>query len=151
MRDAPFDVCIIGAGLAGSLIAHRLTAFGVRVICIEAGPRYDSNELIKKVSTLNSNNSLWSLDQEHPAKIFLDNSSTRPYPLEKICVKGVGGSTLAWLGTALRLHPHDFKMLSMFGIATDWPLDYLKLEPYYLEAEKLMGVAGADDNPWLSR
>jgi choline dehydrogenase-like flavoprotein len=32
----------------------------------------------------------------------------------------------------------------------DWPLDYAELEPFYVEAERLYGVQGADDNPFAS-
>jgi len=31
---------------------------------------------------------------------------------------------------------------------TDWPFSYAELEPYYAEAERLMGVAGDDSNPF---
>jgi choline dehydrogenase-like flavoprotein len=32
----------------------------------------------------------------------------------------------------------------------DWPISYADLEPYYVEAEQLYGVAGTDDNPYAS-
>jgi choline dehydrogenase-like flavoprotein len=32
----------------------------------------------------------------------------------------------------------------------DWPLSYAELEPYYVEAEQLYGVAGTTDNPYAS-
>lgn len=32
----------------------------------------------------------------------------------------------------------------------DWPFSYADLEPFYVEAETLYGVAGADDNPFAS-
>lgn len=33
----------------------------------------------------------------------------------------------------------------------DWPFGYDELEPFYVEAERLYGVQGADDNPYASR
>jgi len=33
-------------------------------------------------------------------------------------------------------------MKSRFGVAADWPIDYAELEPYYVRAEELVGVAG---------
>ncbi|HTF78305.1 MAG TPA: GMC family oxidoreductase, partial [Bradyrhizobium sp.] len=33
-------------------------------------------------------------------------------------------------------------MRTRFGVAADWPVDYGVLEPYYAEAEQLIGVAG---------
>lgn len=32
----------------------------------------------------------------------------------------------------------------------DWPFSYADLEPFYVEAERLCGVAGTDDNPFAS-
>jgi choline dehydrogenase-like flavoprotein len=34
------------------------------------------------------------------------------------------------------------RLRSRFGVGADWPLDYAALEPYYLQAERLIGVAG---------
>ena len=44
------------------------------------------------------------------------------------------------------------KMRSRFGVAADWPLDYAELEPYYVEAERIVGVAGpnGDTVRWRS-
>jgi quinoprotein glucose dehydrogenase len=42
-----------------------------------------------------------------------------------------------------RFSPEDFKQRSLFGVGTDWPIDYDTLDPFYQEAEVLMGVAGA--------
>ena len=41
-----------------------------------------------------------------------------------------------------RLHPDAMKMKSRFGVAADWPFDYAELEPFYVRAEALIGVAG---------
>lgn len=57
-------------------------------------------------------------------------------------VRGVGGTTLHFTGEAHRLHPRAMKMRSDFGVAGDWPMDYAELEPYYVQAEKVVGVAG---------
>src|SRR5205823_9266338 len=35
------DVIIVGAGISGALVADRLTAAGVKVLILEAGPRID--------------------------------------------------------------------------------------------------------------
>jgi choline dehydrogenase-like flavoprotein len=72
------------------------------------------------------------------------------YPLAGRRARGVGGSTLHWEGYALRLHADDFRLRTRHGIAHDWPLGYDHLEPYYGRAERALGVAGADDDPWAS-
>jgi ferredoxin len=68
-------------------------------------------------------------------------------------VRGIGGSTLHFTGESHRLHPAAMKMKTRFGVAADWPLDYAALEPYYVEAEQLIGVAGPPSQGarWRSR
>ena len=36
--DASHDVVVVGAGVAGALLAKRLTSSGLRVLVLEAGP-----------------------------------------------------------------------------------------------------------------
>jgi glucose dehydrogenase len=63
-----------------------------------------------------------------------------------------GGSSWHWLGTSLRLLPHDFKLQSTYnpsvpdaGKAYDWPFAYDDIEPWYGLAEHTIGVSGPDD------
>jgi choline dehydrogenase-like flavoprotein len=62
-----------------------------------------------------------------------------------------GGSSWHWLGTSLRLLPHDFKLQSTYnptvpdaGKAYDWPFSYDDIEPWYGVAEHTIGVSGPD-------
>jgi choline dehydrogenase-like flavoprotein len=68
-------------------------------------------------------------------------------------VRGVGGTTLHFTGESHRIHPDAMKMKSRFGVAADWPIDYAELEPFYAEAEELIGVAGpaSQGARWRSR
>jgi glucose dehydrogenase len=59
----------------------------------------------------------------------------------------VGGSTWTWRGNCPRFLPNDFLMKSKYGQAVDWPWDYAALEPYFVEAEKELGVA-CDHDEW---
>jgi choline dehydrogenase-like flavoprotein len=54
-----------------------------------------------------------------------------------------------WGGVTPRFSPEDFKQRSMFGVGTDWPISYEDLDPFYQEAEVLMGVAGEQGPPVL--
>ena len=40
------DVAIVGAGIAGALIASRLAAAGVKVVILEAGPRVQRGDAV---------------------------------------------------------------------------------------------------------
>lgn len=60
-------------------------------------------------------------------------------------VRGVGGSTLHYVGEAHRLHPDAMALKSRHGVGADWPFGYGELEPFYVEAERLVGVAGPEE------
>ncbi|WP_136688466.1 GMC family oxidoreductase [Halorhabdus amylolytica] len=143
------DVCVIGAGPAGALIAHRLAAASQEVVVLEAGPRFDPERRIEQMEDAlrpsHGRPDVWGMGGERDA---FTSSGERHYPLNHSRVKGVGGSTLHWQGMVMRLHERDFEVESRDGVGTDWPIDYDELRPYYAEAEAALGVAGASDNPF---
>ena len=67
---------------------------------------------------------------------------TGPDKFASTYIKVVGGTTWHWLGTCLRLVPHDFRLKSRYGQGVDWPISYGDLEPFYGEAEREIGVSG---------
>src|SRR5215475_11715304 len=142
------EVCIVGAGAAGGIIAFELARRGVSVVVLDSGPRHNFHERGEYVRRY--------LRHEDPWKTPLPNmdrhtvSGVTPFRLEERRVRGVGGSTLHWEGYTLRLHADDFRLRSRYGIADDWPISYDELEPYYARAEHAFGVAGGDDDPWAS-
>jgi choline dehydrogenase-like flavoprotein len=64
------------------------------------------------------------------------------WPLKTEYLRVVGGTTWHWAGIALRFTPNEFRLKSDLGIGKDWPISYEMLEPYYLDAEREMGVSG---------
>ena len=49
-----------------------------------------------------------------------------------------------------RMHPSDFRVRSLDGVADDWPIDYWTLEPFYDENDRMMGVSGLAGDPGVS-
>jgi choline dehydrogenase-like flavoprotein len=142
------DVCIVGAGAAGGLLARELTTHNISVVVLESGPRHDVARRGEYVRKYVRGYDPW----RHPL-LQIDRHTvggSPPYRLEGKRARGVGGSTLHWEGYALRLHADDFRMRSRHGLADDWPISYDELEPYYTAAEATLGVAGAADDPWAS-
>jgi glucose dehydrogenase len=142
------DVCIVGAGAAGGIMALELARRGVRVVVLESGPRHDPKRRGEYVRRY--------LRREDPWRTPLPGldrhtvGGTVLYALDGQRARGIGGSTLHWEGYALRLHADDFRLRSLYGIADDWPISYDDLEPYYGRAERALGVAGEADDPWAS-
>jgi choline dehydrogenase-like flavoprotein len=141
------DVCVIGAGPAGALIASQLASDGQRVVVLEAGPRFDRSnreQQMEEAIRPGDHGSVWEMGGDRDA---FSASGERYYPLNISRVKGVGGSTLHWQGMVMRLHPSDFDG----SHDTDdpaWPISYDDLRPYYADAERALGVAGDADNPF---
>ncbi|WP_336037542.1 GMC family oxidoreductase [Halobacterium yunchengense] len=143
------DVCVVGAGPAGGLVADRLAAEGHDVVVLEAGPRFDESDRLRRmerdIRPAHGPDSVWGMGGERDA---YESTGERFYPLNAARVKGVGGSTLHWQGMVMRLHEQDFELESATGVGADWPVDYDDLRPYYADAEAELGVAGASDNPF---
>ena len=143
------DVCVVGAGPAGALVARELASAGYEVVVLEAGPRFDRSadeqRLERSIRPAHDDLSVWGMGGERDA---YTSSGEWFYPLNQTRVKGVGGSTLHWQGMVMRLHESDFKRRTRDGVGRDWPISYEDLRPYYARAEEAFGVAGASDNPF---
>ena len=142
------DLCIVGAGPAGALIADRL-ASEFEVVVLDAGPRFEDESRLQRqeraIRPFFDRPAVWDSDPERDAH---SASGEWFYPLNHTRVKGIGGSTLHWQGMVMRLHEDDFNSGSERGVGPDWPIEYEDLRPYYADAEREIGVSGAEDNPF---
>jgi len=143
------DVCVVGAGPAGGIVADKLASQGYDVVVLEAGPRFDDADrerrMERSIRPAHGPDSVWEMGVPRDAYA---STGERHYPLNAARVKGVGGSTLHWQGMVMRLHEQDFNVESETGVGADWPIDYDDLRPQYAAAEEQLGVAGASDNPF---
>ena len=134
------DFCIIGTGAGGGVLAQRLASFGFSVVCLEAGPWHDSEK--DMVSDEGGSKSMYWEDiriigGSDPIEMGSNNSG-----------KGVGGGTVHYAGFCPRLHPSDFRVRTLDGVAVDWPITYEDLEPYYEQMEREYPISGPSPYPW---
>jgi glucose dehydrogenase len=137
------DVCIVGSGISAAMVADRLArTTSAKILVVEAGD--DTVPLANRAAArerfIRYGENPWGRDH-------LEGYDVEG-PLQSRSMQ-VGGLAMHWGGVTPRFSPEDFKQRSMFGVGTDWPISYDDLDPFYQEAEELMGVAGEQGPPDL--
>lgn len=150
-----YDVCIVGSGAGGGMAAHELTKAGAKVVMLEAGGWFDSEDF-----------AMFTWPYESPRR----GASTRLQPFGEFdaCFGGwdiegepytttegtkfdwfrgrmLGGRTNHWGRISLRFGPDDFRVKSIDGMGDDWPLSYEEISPYYDRIDRLIGVFGTNE------
>ena len=139
--DAGADLCIIGSGIAGMLLAERALAGGRRVLMLERGTELTFDDRRRQQShedPLPFNRAVHF--SPHEAQPVGPRTRGRRYAFQP--VYNLGGSTNHFYGNMPRMHPAHFESGAFGGASRRWPLSYAELEPYYLAAEKRLSVAG---------
>ncbi|MDJ0616466.1 MAG: GMC family oxidoreductase [Calothrix sp. MO_192.B10] len=157
-----YDVVIVGGGITGSIVAKQLANAKKSVLIVEAGTGGDIKysgylKFLHKYyrSTAKIPNAPYPKNPNAPEPTVLDPTPIQPghpsdkgyfvqmgpLPFRSSYTTYLGGTTLHWLGTALRMLPDDFAIHRRYGVGRDWPITYEELRPYYEMAEKELGVS----------
>ena len=135
-RAIESDVCIVGSGISAAMVADRLArATAASIVVVEAG-----DETVPLAQRLAARERFLAYGESPWGKDHLDGYEIEG-PLQSRSMQ-VGGLAMHWGAVTPRFSPDDFTHHSTFGVGTDWPITYDDLEPYYQQAEELMGVAG---------
>jgi len=138
----PVDVCIVGSGAGGAVLARELAHAGLSVVVIEAGPWLHTQEDFY-------NDELKMLDGRLDWDDLRITTGKDPLELGRVNTgRAVGGTTVHYTAVTLRLHEEDFELKTREGLALDWPITYKELEPYYRRVEKYLAVSGPRHFPW---
>jgi len=128
------DVCLVGAGAAGGILAEKLAQNGMSVVLLEAGPNWSKDEI--KNDELELEKWLWPWSRKLGGE----------YPVLPFTGIGVGGTTRIYAGISMRARPNDFASRSKRGFGVDWPIGYQDLLSHYEEIEEKIGVQGSIEN-----
>jgi choline dehydrogenase-like flavoprotein len=144
------DVLIIGSGAsAGPFACHLSSARGLRIVCLEQGgwvgkPPAGAGEAAGQRKRLVTPPAPQQGVRSFPDGYPYDYSESYWQP---ILGNAVGGATIHYGAVWARLHPSDFVVHSIDGVADDWPISYWDLAPYYDMNDRKVGVAGVAGNP----
>jgi choline dehydrogenase-like flavoprotein len=158
-----YDAIVVGSGISGGWAAKELTERGLRVLMLERGKNVEhikdyhnatkapweyphrggrTKEMerhypnLKRSRSLNEKNlDWWASDEESPYTEVKRFDWYRGYH--------VGGRSLMWGRCSFRLSDLDFSANVREGIATDWPIRYAEIAPWYSHAERFAGIAGS--------
>ena len=158
-----FDAIVVGSGISGGWAAKELTERGLRVLLLERGKNIehvkdyanarkapweyphrggrtremvDAYPVLKRDYPLNEKNlDWWASDKDSPYTEVKRFDWYRGYH--------VGGRSLTWGRQSYRLSDFDFEANVKEGVATDWPIRYADLAPWYDHVERHAGIAGS--------
>ena len=141
--NASADLCIVGSGIAGMMLAERAIAAGRRVLMIERGTAMSHGDRLRQGShddPLPFNRSPVRVPHEPPPR-GPRTRWDRDYPYWP--VNNLGGCTNSFFGNMPRWHPTHFDQEAFAGgVSRQWPIRYADLEPFYLRAEHRLAISG---------
>lgn len=142
------DVLIVGSGASGAAVAWSLADTRMRILCLEQGDWIRSTDFptngrdweARRFGDFDISPNRRGRDTDYPVN---DDASI----MKVANFNGVGGGTVIYTAHWPRMHPSDFKVKSLDGVADDWPVDYWALERFYEENDRMMGVSGLAGDP----
>ncbi len=162
-RLAPTDVVVVGVGAAGGIAALRLARAGLRVVGLEAGPRVAAPDFVMDEieNDIRNRHGAVKVNGEIPTwrpRADVDSTTGAAGRTIGRMVNGVGGGSIHYAGQHFRFAPWHFRLrsesIARYGAgalppdctATDWPVDFDELEPYYAEVDREIDVSGRAGN-----
>jgi len=163
MQETSYDAIVVGSGISGGWAAKELTEKGLRVLLLERGRNVEHIKdyvnatkapwqyphrggrtrameelypVLKRDYPLNEKNlDFWASDKDSPYTEVKRFDWYRGYQ--------VGGRSLMWGRQSYRWSEMDFEANSKDGTATDWPIRYADIAPWYDHVERHAGISGS--------
>lgn len=159
---ATWDVIVIGAGMGGGVLGHRLARAGRRVLFVEKGRstlpgtagtiRAAVPELAEPRAGRSAETYFDALARAGRSTDEVEDiSGRRPKRFVPFIGSGTGGSSALYGMVCERFFAQDFTPRQNFTDPGDstvpdaWPVSYDEMAPWYSEAERLLKVRGQAD------
>jgi len=161
--DNTYDAIVVGSGISGGWAAKELAEKGLKVLMLERG-----RDIVHVKDYVNADKEKWDyahrggrtqqmlkdypvLKRDYPLNetnlSYWVNEKESPYTevrrFDWFRGYQVGGRSLIWGRQTYRWSDFDFEANAKDGIATDWPVRYKEIEPWYNHVEKFIGVSGS--------
>ncbi len=157
-----WDVIVVGAGMGGGMLGHRLARAGRRVLFVEKGRstlpgtpgtiRAAMPEIAEPQASRSKKTYYDALARGGRSNDEITDISGRfPRRFVPYIGAGPGGSSALYGMVCERFFVEDFTPRQFFTdpgestVPEAWPISYQDLAPWYSEAEKLLGVRGQPD------
>ncbi|MBN7795579.1 GMC oxidoreductase [Parahaliea mediterranea] len=128
-----YDLVIVGAGAAGSVVAAVAAEAGKRVLILEAGPERELGQLYSS--------QIWARKLKWSGAPVTEEGNLRVGHNFNAGF-GTGGAALHHYAVWPRLHENDFSVHSDYGVGLDWPIGYADLRPFYDRIQAQVGISG---------
>lgn len=165
LQNRTFDAIVIGSGISGGWAAKEFTEKGLKTLVLERGRdvkhlkdypttsqfpwefphRGQVPEVIKAANPVISRCYAFREDAMHFFVKDTDHPYGQPKPFDWIRGYQVGGKSLMWARQTQRWSDFDFEGPARDGFATDWPIRYKDIAPWYSYVEKFVGISGNKD------
>lgn len=145
-----FDVCVVGTGAGGGLLAYELAKSGLKVVSLEQGDLLPADHFktadppgTQKDFGLRAGTT-WPInphDSLFVHSLFADSSTGSAHrgdgTFKLYQIYAVSGLQNLWNGVSVRFSPKDLQ---------SWPFDYDELAAHYSAVEQKVTVCGTAEN-----
>ncbi|MET0432054.1 MAG: GMC family oxidoreductase [Hyphomicrobium sp.] len=155
------DICIIGTGAAGGILAYRLAMAGRDVLSLEQGDEIRDDYFTNGFSPEQDEHFGIAPDKPWPvptadayfdenaqaARLYARANTTSTTQQSSAVFRNrqvfrLNGKQNLWAGVSLRYSERDFKARDFGDGDLNWPIGYSDLAPHYTAIERLIGVCG---------
>jgi cholesterol oxidase len=128
------DAVVVGSGFGASVAACRLAQAGASVLVLERGRSYPPGSFPRSPRGLDTN--LW----DPPSGLYGMFDVWAFRHMESLVCSGLGGGSLIYANVLLRKDKDWFVDDSPGRPVEPWPVTYDELEPFYGQAEHMLGA-----------